>query len=139
MLRRSILPTRSGCRSRQSPASHPRTTPAGRARTRAAERSDPEPAALPEQAAFDNPHGGNDSDFGPVIQFDTKGVEFGPWIRRFMAQVKRNWFVPYAAMSLRGHVVITFNVHKTGALTEVTVVGPSGDRRVQHRRVQRAR
>ena len=30
--------------------------------------------------------------FGPAIQFDTKGVEFGPWIRRFVAQVKRNWF-----------------------------------------------
>ena len=25
--------------------------------------------------------------FGPEIQFDTKGVEFGPWIRRFIAQV----------------------------------------------------
>jgi TonB family protein len=79
-----------------------------------------------EQAAFDNPNGGNNSAFGPFIQFDSKGVEFGPWIRRFIAQVKRNWFVPYAAMSLRGHVVITFNVHKTGALTEVTVIGPSG-------------
>ena len=53
-------------------------------------------------------------DFGPSIQFDTKGVEFGPWLRRFIAQIKRNWFVPYAAMSLRGHVVLTFNVHRDG-------------------------
>ena len=43
--------------------------------------------------------------FGPEIQFDTKGVEFGPWIRRFIAQVKRNWLIPYAAMSMKGHVV----------------------------------
>ena len=64
-------------------------------------------------------------EFGPAIQFDTKGVEFGPWVRRFIAQVKRNWFVPYAAMSLRGRVVITFNVHRNGALTDVTVVQPS--------------
>ncbi len=78
-----------------------------------------------EQATFDNPNGGSSGAFGPSIQFDTKGVEFGPWIRRFIAQIKRNWFVPYAAMSLRGHVVITFNVHKTGAITELTVVGPS--------------
>ena len=42
-----------------------------------------------------------------------------------MAQVKRNWFVPYAAMSLKGHVVITFNVHKNGAITDLTVIGPS--------------
>ena len=78
-----------------------------------------------EEAALENPNGGQGGAFGPAIQFDTKGVEFGPWIRRFVAQVKRNWFVPYAAMSLRGHVVITFNVHKNGAITDLTVVGPS--------------
>src|SRR5262245_62992438 len=73
---------------------------------------------------FDNPQGGG-GQFGPEIQFDTKGVEFGPWIRRFIAQVKRNWFVPYAAMSMKGHVVITFNVHKDGTITDLAVVGPS--------------
>jgi TonB family protein len=77
-----------------------------------------------EQQAFDNPNGGGGvNQFG--FQFDSKGVEFGPWLRRFIAQIKRNWFVPYAAMSLRGHVVITFNVHKSGAITDLTVVGPS--------------
>ena len=30
-----------------------------------------------EQAAFDNPNGGQNSNFGPSIQFDTKGVDFG--------------------------------------------------------------
>ena len=77
-----------------------------------------------DQESFDNPRGGT-QEFGPAIQFDTKGVEFGPWIRRFVAQVKRNWFVPYAAMSLRGRVVITFFVHRNGSLTDVTVIGPS--------------
>ena len=74
--------------------------------------------------SFDNQ--GGSGQFGPEIQFDTKGVEFGPWIRRFVAQVKRNWFIPYAAMSMKGHVVITFNVHKDGSITDLTVVGPSG-------------
>jgi TonB family protein len=72
---------------------------------------------------FDNPGGGG-GQFGPEIQFDTKGVEFGPWIRRFIAQVKRNWFIPYAAMSMKGHVAITFNVHKDGSITDLSVVGP---------------
>ncbi|MBE3132481.1 MAG: TonB family protein [Acidobacteria bacterium] len=72
---------------------------------------------------FENPQGGAGA-FGPAIQFDTKGVEFGPWVRRFVAQIKRNWFIPYAAMAMRGHVVITFNVHKDGALTDLTLVGP---------------
>jgi TonB family protein len=76
-----------------------------------------------QSEAFENPGGGG-GQFGPNIQFDTKGVEFGPWIRRFIAQVKRNWIIPYAAMSMKGHVVITFNVHKDGAITDLSVVGP---------------
>ena len=72
---------------------------------------------------LNNPNGGNQVD--PAIQFDSKGVEFGPWLRRFVAQVKRNWFVPYAAMSLKGHVVITFNVHKDGRITDLQVLRPS--------------
>ena len=47
-----------------------------------------------------------------------------PWIRRFIAQVKRNWLIPYAAMSAKGHVVVTFNVHKDGALTDLVIAGP---------------
>ena len=108
------------------PASRETTPAGGRPNTGPLSEAIRNLSRYTEQAAFDNPNGGNNSAFGPFIQFDSKGVEFGPWIRRFIAQVKRNWFVPYAAMSLRGHVVITFNVHKTGALTEVTVIGPSG-------------
>ena len=64
-------------------------------------------------------------DFGPSIQFDTKGVDFGPWLRRFIAQIRRNWFVPYAAMSLRGHVVLTFKVHQDGSITDLQIMQPS--------------
>ena len=77
-----------------------------------------------QQEGFNNPSGGGGSQIGP-LQFDTKGVEFGPWVRRFIAQIKRNWFIPYAAMSMKGHVVLTFNVHKDGALTDITVQKPS--------------
>lgn len=76
-----------------------------------------------QRESFDNMQGGG-GQFGPELQFDTKGVEFGPWVRRFVAQVKRNWFIPYAAMSMKGHVVITFNVHKNGAITDLTIVAP---------------
>ena len=76
-----------------------------------------------EADQLNNPQG--TGSFGPEIQFDTKGVEFGPWIRRFVAQVKRNWLIPNAVMMLKGHVVITFNVHKSGHLTDLTIVQPS--------------
>ena len=68
---------------------------------------------------------GDTGRYGPEIQFDTKGVEFGPWLRRFVAQIKRNWNVPYAIWSMHGNVVITFNVHRNGALTDLTVAKPA--------------
>ena len=77
-----------------------------------------------DQETFNNPSGG-EGEFGPSIQFNTMGVEFGPWVRRFIAQIKRNWMLPQAAMTFKGHSVLTFNVHKNGALTDVTVLEPS--------------
>ena len=76
-----------------------------------------------QQQSFDNPQGSGDAQ--GLIQFDSKGVDFGPWLRRFVAQVKRNWFVPQAAMIMKGHVVITFNVHRNGTITDIEVKKPS--------------
>jgi TonB family protein len=77
-----------------------------------------------QNETFNNPQGGNDRP-GATIQFDTKGVEFGPWLRRFVAQVRRNWFIPQAAMVMSGHVVLQFNIHRDGAITDVAIVKPS--------------
>lgn len=77
-----------------------------------------------QNQTFDNPQGGNTNP-GATIQFDSKGVEFGPWLRRFVAQVRRNWFIPQAAMVMSGRVVLQFNIHKNGRITDVSVVGPS--------------
>jgi TonB family protein len=74
---------------------------------------------------FHNPQGGAPNENFPSIQFDSKGVEFGPWLRRFVAQIRRNWFIPYAAMTMKGHVVVTFYVHKDGRITDLQVVKPS--------------
>lgn len=77
-----------------------------------------------QKETFDNPQGGLNQP-GAAIQFDTKGVEFGPWLRRFVAQVRRNWFIPQAAMLYRDHCVLTFNIHKDGSITDVAVLQPS--------------
>ena len=77
-----------------------------------------------QKQTFDNPQGGQNQP-GAAIQFDTKGVEFGPWLRRFVAQVRRNWFIPQAAMTFHGHAVLQFNIHKDGTITDVAVVQPS--------------
>jgi TonB family protein len=101
---------------------------------RAPETSRPAPGALGDalrnlqryvqNETFNNPQGGA-NDPGTSIQFDSKGVDFGPWLRRFVAQVRRNWFVPYAAMTFHGRVVLQFNIHKNGTITDVVVASPS--------------
>jgi outer membrane biosynthesis protein TonB len=75
---------------------------------------------------YDNPRGGN-SPFGSFLQFETYGIDFGRWVRQFKTQVETNWrpLIPQSAAWLHGHVVITFNVHLNGAITDVTVVQPS--------------
>jgi TonB family protein len=77
-----------------------------------------------QKQTFNNPQGGLNQP-GAAIQFDTKGVEFGPWLRRFVAQVRHNWFIPQAAMTFHGHVVLTFNIHKDGSISDVQVLQPS--------------
>ena len=61
-----------------------------------------------------------------TVTIDTNGVEFGPWIRRFMAQVRRNWFVPSAASSKAGHATMTFTVARDGKISNLKIVESSG-------------
>jgi TonB family protein len=74
-------------------------------------------------AQLDNPNGGGQ--YGQSFQFDTKGVDFGAWLRAFKAQVMRNWMIPQAAYFLRGHVSLTMIISRNGAITELQVVDPS--------------
>ena len=83
---------------------------------------------------FDNPQGGQADQNAPDIQFDSKGVDFGPWLRRFVAQVKRNWYVPQAAMFLKGRVVIQFYVSRNGNDFGLKVVQPRRSSRSTWRR-----
>jgi TonB family protein len=72
-----------------------------------------------------NPLGGATDPGSAAIQFDRKGVNFDPWLRRFVSQVRRNWFVPLSAMNFKGRVVLQFVIHKDGRITDVHVAQPS--------------
>jgi hypothetical protein len=74
-------------------------------------------------AQLENPNGGGQ--YGQSFQFDTKGVDFGAWLRAFKAQVMRNWMIPQAAYFLRGHVSLTLIISRNGAITELQVTDPS--------------
>jgi TonB family protein len=72
---------------------------------------------------FENRRGGQ-ADQSAEIQFDTMGVDFGPWLRFFKNQVERNWSVPPAIQSFRGRVVIRFGVMRNGTITGLTILQP---------------
>ena len=74
---------------------------------------------------LDNPQGGG-GDNGPDIQFDSKGVDFGAWLRRFRAQVYHNWLIPQAAMVLHGHVSIEMTIARNGTISAIRIIQPSG-------------
>jgi TonB family protein len=76
-----------------------------------------------DDEVFENSRGGQ-TEQEADIQIDTRGVDFGPWLRRFKNQVERNWIVPPAAMSMRGRVVIRFYVLRNGTIVDVEVLQP---------------
>jgi TonB family protein len=77
-----------------------------------------------QNANFNNPQGGQ-TDTGADIQFDAKGIDFGPWLARFRAQVMSNWMIPQAAMVQHGHVVFQFWVARDGTISDVHIVQPA--------------
>lgn len=78
---------------------------------------------------LDNPQGGQ-TEQGADIQFDSKGVDFGSWLRRFRAQVYSNWlpYIPTAADYQQGDVVIQLDIHRDGTITNLRIVRSSGFR-----------
>jgi TonB family protein len=59
------------------------------------------------------------------IRYDSKGVDFGPWVKPFMVAVNRSWTIPRTAGIAHGRVVVTFVVHKSGSVTDIVVTSPS--------------
>lgn len=80
-----------------------------------------------QQNNFANDRGGQPEQ-DAQISFDSKGVDFGWWLRRFVTHVKSNWNIPVMAQVTPGRVVITFNVHRNGFITDIEVIKTSGHR-----------
>jgi TonB family protein len=80
---------------------------------------------FPQGALNTSPNAGFNEQ-GPAIQFDARGVDFGPWLRRFKAQVIGNWFIPQTAEVMHGNVVIQMRVLRNGTLANIQLVRSSG-------------
>ncbi len=75
---------------------------------------------------FENPEGGLVSNTGNTLYYNDKGANFVPWIRRMLAEVRRNWLVPNSVVFNHGHVAVGISVSRSGQLTELNVLIPSG-------------
>ena len=79
-----------------------------------------------EGKRFRNPEGGLVSNRNNTLYYDDRGANLVPWIGRLIAEVRRNWYIPYAATYDRGHVAIAISVLRSGEIAWLQVVVPSG-------------
>jgi TonB family protein len=66
---------------------------------------------------------------GPMILSDTQGVDFGPYLARIVAVVRRNWYtmMPESArLGQRGRVAWDFAIQKDGSVPGLEMVVGSG-------------
>jgi len=65
---------------------------------------------------------------GPTILSDTRGVDFGPYLVRIVAIVRRNWYavIPESArLGEKGRVVIDFMILKDGSVPKMVLQASS--------------
>jgi outer membrane biosynthesis protein TonB len=96
------------------------------------------------KAAQDAAHGNPGGDYssapggrqgmgtGVDILSDTQGVDFGPYIRRILADIKRNWIplIPEEArppLNKQGETLIRFTILPDGRIAAMNLDGRSGD------------
>lgn len=66
---------------------------------------------------------------GAQILTDTMGVDFDPYLRRVLADIRRNWFAvmpEIARLGKRGRVVVIFDVQRDGSVAKLFLVSASG-------------
>jgi outer membrane biosynthesis protein TonB len=79
------------------------------------------------------PSGGRgDMGTGAEILSDTQGVDFGPYIRRILADIKRNWIplIPEEArppLNKQGETLIRFTINSDGTISAMHLDGSSQD------------
>jgi TonB family protein len=62
---------------------------------------------------------------GASVQFDSKGVDFEPWVKAYVAALKQRWVIPASEAGTKGRVVIALVMRKSGVVSGVEIVAPS--------------
>lgn len=74
--------------------------------------------------------GGHATRTGAIeILSDTQGVDFGPYLKRLLEQVRENWYhlIPECVDRKKGKLAIEFSISKDGRLSNLRLVASSGD------------
>jgi TonB family protein len=101
-------------------------------------RSDRKPAVSGEPSAVANESSSqqtpshnpsnSSSKFGAIdVLSDTKGVDFGPYLKSVLKSVRENWHKLVPDTTRKGSVSIEFAVLKSGKVTGTKISGSSGD------------
>ena len=63
------------------------------------------------------------------ILSDTRGIDFGPYLQRILADVRTNWYrlIPQSAAEKQGKLAIEFAITKDGRVAGMKLVASSGD------------
>jgi TonB family protein len=66
---------------------------------------------------------------GLDILSDTRGVDFGPYLKDVIAVVRQNWYIliPESAQVRKGKLAIEFAITKEGQVADMHLVASSGD------------
>lgn len=78
-----------------------------------------------DESRFHNPEGGLVTGKSNTLYYNDKGANFVPWLRRLLEDVRRNWFPPYSASFLAGHVAVGISVTRNGDIAELEILIPS--------------
>ena len=63
------------------------------------------------------------------ILSDTQGVDFAPYIKDMLVNIRENWFrlIPDSAKTKKGKLAIEFAIKKDGSVADMKLVATSGD------------
>lgn len=63
------------------------------------------------------------------ILSDTQGVDFGPYLKGLLKNVRKNWYhlIPQSPATKKGKLAIEFAITKDGKLADMRLVASSGD------------
>ena len=68
------------------------------------------------------------------ILSNTQGVDFGPYLRGLLENVRNNWYrlIPESAATKKAKLAIEFAITKDGKLADMRLVAASGDTQLDH-------